>query len=215
MTSTNDRFAVPANYGRDLLDAARDNPVSTVLIGIGLVWMIAGGNTTTIFRKARDLGGAAASGVGASGRKIVDSASSLATSVSDAASTGFDTATDRAIDLTSAASEQVSRGSSSATSAGSGAFKATKEKLTSATDLAGDVAAKTQTAARTVSEHASDGTADIIATLRESFADLLKRRPLVLGALGLAVGAGVAAALPHIAAEQVLTDALGELKGSV
>ena len=47
------------------------------------------------------------------------------------------------------------------------------------------------------------------------FNDLLERRPLLLGAVGLAVGAGVAAALPRVALEDAMAGSLGDLKASV
>ena len=46
---------------------------------------------------------------------------------------------------------------------------------------------------------------DLIGTLREGFAGLLEQRPLAVGILGLAAGAGLAAVLPRIAAEDALT----------
>ena len=109
----------------------------------------------------------------------------------------------------------MSRVTSAAASASSDALASADQTLASAADVAGGTAAHARAMVSRIGDQASDGTAGLIATLRETFADLLERQPLALGVLGLAIGAGVAAALPPIAAEQALTDAFGDLKGSV
>ena len=215
MTSIDDRFAAPASYARDLIEAARDNPVPTALIGMGLMWMVMGGDTSSAFRKVRDLGAAATTSLGAGSSKVVDSASSLAASVSEAASTGLDTAADRASEVKSSAKRQLDGGSTSAVSAGSGVTASVRDKLDSAANAASDVASRSQASVSRMGSQASDGAADFIASLRDGFADLLDRQPLVIGALGVVIGASVAAALPRIAAEESLTGTFGALKGSV
>ncbi len=214
MTSIDNRFAAPTGYARDLIDAARDNPVSTALIGMGLAWMVMGGDTSSALRTVRDLGSSAAAKLDAGRQSVVDGASLLAASVSDTTSAGLATAADQASEIKSSAKRQLD-GASAGTSVGSGVMASVKGGLGSATQAVGDVASSTQATASKLGNQASDGAVDLIATLRSGFADLLDRQPLVLGALGFAVGAGVAAALPRIAAEGSLTDAAGSLKASV
>jgi hypothetical protein len=64
--------------------------------------------------------------------------------------------------------------------------------------------------ADTVSEYARsvpETGAQMLGSLRSSFMDVLERQPLALGAIGLALGAGIAAALPPTDLE---TEYLGE-----
>jgi len=69
--------------------------------------------------------------------------------------------------------------------------------------------------ADTASEHASSipgSSAEIFDTVRSNLADLFKAQPLALGAIGIAIGAGIAAALP---ATQIEADYLGETSDTV
>ncbi len=213
MTTANDRSGALKDYARDLVEAARDNPVPTALISMGITWMMIGGSTSSVFRKARDVGQTATASLGAGGRKVVDAASSLAATASETASAGLDTIADRASDVASTASSQLSKGSSQAASAGASIRASINDGLEATTRSLG--ASDIETPVRKVSSQAGGSAADMLGALRSGFADLLNRQPLVLGALGLAVGASVAAALPHIAAEDALTETVGRLKGSV
>ena len=82
-------------------------------------------------------------------------------------------------------------------------------------DAASRAASGAGTIASRAGSRASESGIDVIATLRDGFADMVERRPLVLGGLGLAAGVGVAAVLPSVAAENGLGDAVGSLKDSV
>ena len=202
-------------YTEDLLEAARENPLPTALIGIGIAWMITGGNTTSVFRKMRNLGGTAASTIGAGGQKVGDGASALAASIKGSVSAGSTSTAEGASEITSAAKQHMNDGSASVASAGSGIAASISDGFDSATQAVGHIASGTQAHVSGMSRQARDGTVDFVATLRDGFADMLDRQPLVLGALGLAVGAGVAAVLPRIAAEDQLTGTIDNVKGSI
>jgi len=69
--------------------------------------------------------------------------------------------------------------------------------------------------ADTASEYASSipgSSAEIFDTVRSNLADLFKAQPLALGAIGIAIGAGIAAALP---ATEIEADYLGETSDTV
>jgi hypothetical protein len=69
--------------------------------------------------------------------------------------------------------------------------------------------------ADTASEHASSipgSSAEIFDTVRSNLADLFKAQPLALGAIGIVIGAGIAAALP---ATQIEADYVGETSDTV
>jgi hypothetical protein len=77
-----------------------------------------------------------------------------------------------------------------------------------ALDRAGDFARQGGDAASTVPGYATD----VLYSVRSNLTELLRAQPLALGAMGLAIGAGVAAALPLIALESEL---LGESSDTV
>jgi len=69
--------------------------------------------------------------------------------------------------------------------------------------------------ADTASEYASSipgSSAEIFDTVRSNLSDFFKAQPLALGAIGIAIGAGIAAALP---ATQIEADYLGETSDTV
>ena len=69
--------------------------------------------------------------------------------------------------------------------------------------------------ADTASEYASSipgSSAEIFDTVRSNLSDLFKAQPLALGAIGIAIGAGIAAALP---ATEIEADYLGETSDTV
>ena len=202
-------------FMRDLVDAARDNPASTTLIGAGLLWMVMGRNGGSVFGQMRDLGRTAAGGLGAGGRMVGAGASSVTEGVSNAVSGGLGTVAD--IGATASrrfadhASSVATAGSSSVASMGDGVGAAAHD----ARDLAASAAASFKDIGARSSHGGSERGPDLLASMRGGFADLLQRQPFVLGVAGLAVGAGVAAVLPRIAAEDALAGTIGDLKDSV
>jgi hypothetical protein len=127
-----------SDFIRDLGDAARRNPMSAALIGMGIVWLFAGGKA----------------GVGPGDllqRTGVDR-------IPEAAKDTFNTARDGVASAANSAAEAIRE-----------------------------------------SEYAKllpDST-NVLDNLRGNLSDLFKAQPLALGAIGLAIGAGIAAALPN------------------
>ena len=152
-----------SDFIKDLGDAARRNPVSAALIGMGIVWLFAGGK--------------AGVGPGALMER-----------------TGMDRLPEAARDT----------------------FQTAREGITSATNSAADAvreasSAGIETAARMGSELLPDS-ANVLDNVRGNLSDLFKAQPLALGAIGLAIGAGIAAALPHTDIENAY---LGETSDSL
>jgi hypothetical protein len=140
-----------SDFIRDLGDAARRNPMSAALIGMGIVWLFAGGKA----------------GMGPGDllqRTGVDR-------IPEAAMDTFNTARDGVASATNSAAEAIREASN----------------------------AGIETATRVGSEYAKllpDST-NMLDNLRGNLSDLFKAQPLALGAIGLAIGAGIAAALPN------------------
>jgi hypothetical protein len=140
-----------SDFIRDLGDAARRNPMSAALIGMGIVWLFAGGKA----------------GVGPADllqRTGVDR-------IPEAAKDSFNTAKDGVALATNSAAEAIREADS----------------------------AGIEAATRMGSEYAKllpDST-NVLDNVRSNLSDLFKGQPLALGAIGLAIGAGIAAALPN------------------
>ena len=140
-----------SDFLNDLGDAARRNPMSAALIGMGIVWLFAG-------RK-----------VGVGPRDVLER-------------TGIDRMPEAARDT----------------------FYTARDSVASATNSAADTireagSAGIEAATRMGSEYAkrlADPT-NVLDNVRGNLTDLFKAQPLALGAIGLAIGAGIAAALPN------------------
>jgi len=140
-----------SDFLKDLGDAARRNPMSAALIGMGIVWLFAGGKA----------------GVGP--RDVLER-------------TGMDRMPEAAKDT----------------------FNTARDSVASATNSVADTireagSAGIDTATRMGSEYAKrlPDPANVLDNVRGNLTDLFKAQPLALGAIGLAIGAGIAAALPN------------------
>ena len=135
-----------SDFIKDLGDAARRNPISAALIGMGLVWLFAGGKS-------------------AAGRSDI------------LQRTGLDRLPDAARNTVNAA----------------------QDRLASAADAVRETGTDgIETATRMAAEYAKSlpDSADVFGNVRDNLTVLFKAQPLALGAIGLAIGAGIAAALP-------------------
>ncbi len=136
------------DFIRDLGDTARRNPVSAALIGMGLIWLFAGGKA----------------GMGPS--VLIER-------------TGFDRLPDAARETFQTVREGIASTTNSAIDAARDAGSAG-----SATLMGSDYAK--------LLPHSTD----VLDNVRGNLSDLFKAQPLALGAIGLVIGAGIAAALP-------------------
>jgi uncharacterized protein YjbJ (UPF0337 family) len=173
-----------------LSQAARDNPLAAALIGGGALWLLLGnrgidGAITGARSIAQPL---AESGMrGMSG--AADSLSSAAGAVSSA--------TGRAADAATEAAQSMMRNASEASAAGS---IAVRDRMANAAERATDTLGqgKDSLLAANPMPHLQQGYAEA----KSALTDLLDRQPLVLGAIGLAIGAGVANAIASTALEK-------------
>jgi hypothetical protein len=166
-----------ANFIRDLGEAARQNPVSAVLIGVGVFWMLSGRGTagkraSEVTRRSglhqfRDDAGEA---LDAAGPALRSRSKSMRTGIGSVA-------------------EQVHDG---ATEAFDSASRFGREQADTAYEYV-----------RSVPETGMEMMQNACTNLAEIF----RTQPLALGAIGVAIGAGIAAALPPT---EVETDYLGE-----
>jgi hypothetical protein len=165
-----------SDFIHDLGDAVRKNPVSAALIGMGVLWLFAGGKPV---ERAREF----------------------------VRNTGLDRIPDAA----------------------GGAFEGARSTLRSSTDAVGERVASMTSAMREGAADTLDSTArygresadsasgyiasfpgtgsEVFDTVRSNLSQVFRAQPLALGAIGIAIGIGIAAVLP---ATELEADYLGE-----
>jgi hypothetical protein len=149
-------------FVRDLGEAARQNPLSAALIGMGVLWLFTGGRTS---ERVGEL--ARRSGYD----RIPDAVNDAFETTRSTFRSGADVIGERV----GSVKEAFQDGSAAA--------------LDDATRLGRDYA-------DTASEYVSSMPgAEMFDTLRSNLTDVFKAQPLALGAIGLAIGAGIAAAM--------------------
>ena len=170
-----------SSFVRDLGEAARQNPLSAALIGMGVLWLFTGGRTV----------GGAQEFVRRSGFDRIP----------DVANDAFEAARTMVKSGTEAIGERVVSATGALRDDGVGA-------LDSGTRVGRDYA---DTASEYVSSMPGAG-AEMFYTVRSNLTDVFRAQPLALGAIGLAIGAGIAAALPP---SEVEATYLGETSDTV
>jgi hypothetical protein len=165
-----------SDFARDLSDAARKNPISAALIGMGVVWLFTGGRTA---ERVGDLvRGAGFDRIPDAAGNALDAARSTLRSGSQSVGKGVSSATDTLRDAGAAGLDRVGRAGS---------------------EYAG--------AAYDYAQNIPDAGGALFSTARDNLSELFRAQPLALGAVGLAIGAGIAAALP---ATEVEAEYFGE-----
>jgi hypothetical protein len=196
-------FAPPLQSGDNFLaalqNAVRENPVPAALIGMGVVWMFMGGGNVSLFGGSgrKSIFGTAAQGAEQVTGAVRQAGALGAHHIGQAAQAG----TAAAATLGDAASRTAAR----ATDAVSSGYQATAETASQTAETISNVAS---TAARVLQE----STANWSSGVQRNLADLLDRQPLILGAIGVAIGAGIAASLPMTDTEK---RAMGDVSTSV
>ena len=183
--STQNNGSGASDFVSGLQDAVRQNPVSAALVGMGLLWMFTGGNR-------------------------LSTAAAFFPAVAKVAAAGAADGLLRTAGVVSAAGEGVK-------SLGERFVDGVRDTLSEATAATGDAATRSvegvksvaaQSAAQLRSTSAEIGAADYgVGQLQQNLKQTFERQPLLLGAIGLAIGAGMASAF---AATQFEKDAVGE-----
>lgn len=185
-------------------DAVRDNPIPAALIGMGALWLFAGGGSMTLFggRHRASLVGTVAHGAG---------------SVAHGAS-----------GMTQSAAHSVSRMGHQVASGVSSTVGGFAEAVSDTASRMGDYVGSTLHGADAQSEYRNpnfsrdgEGIRASMGEMTSGLKDMFERHPVALGVAGLALGAAVAASLPLTATEretlgkatEAVKDKLGEAAG--
>jgi hypothetical protein len=154
-----------SDFVRDLGDAARKNPISAALIGMGVVWLFTGGRTA---ERVGDL----------------------------VRNAGFDRIPDAAGNALDAARSTLRSGGESIGKGVSSATETLRDAGAAGVDRVARTSSEVADKAYGYAQNIPDAGGALFSTARDNLSDLFRAQPLALGAVGLAIGAGIAAALP-------------------
>jgi hypothetical protein len=178
-------------------DAVRENPLAAGLIGVGLFMTFFG--TAKLPTLAGKLPGAIKGAAGAVGDTVASGGRAVSDGIGAAGATVADTAS-RLADRTSAAATQRMSG----------------EKLAEQGSWAGEAITRGAEQLRSNAASAARSGMDRGIMLQGKLSETLAQQPLLLGAIGLAIGAGIASALPATDTERELVGAQASaLRGEV
>ena len=186
---------------RAAIDRAMASPLAAMLIGAGVVMLMANNKSTPVgeaVEKGNETIRHAATAIGSMGSKLATAASDGYAATRGAAGSVLDTAKD--------AAGKVSSTTSQATDAVSGAYGKATDAVSGAYDKAKETVAKGQEQGQQTLEDAQKLVADTQTRL-ESFA---REQPVLVAALGLAFGAALGASLPITDAERKYMGAAGK-----
>ncbi|MES2711423.1 MAG: DUF3618 domain-containing protein [Pseudomonadota bacterium] len=215
-----------AEFARNLGASMRDNPLPVMLIGAGIGWLLLSGSNGSSTRYAparRELPtGGYRSGMSDALRSGPEHVSHAVGSTREGVGQFRDSASRVASSATAAVGDAASRVSDAGSAVADRISGAASEGMR----MAGDLGERVSDVAGRVGERVSDATAtlgdnfdaarDSVSALSHDAMDklgsLAEEQPLLLGLLGVALGAAVGAALPRTRTEDRL---LGETRDTV
>lgn len=176
-------------FGENLLAQVRNNPVATIVAGVGMAWLMAASKRPPPRAPRREEQGRWDGGQWRSTFESArDDMSSTAESAWDAASSKAESAWDSA--------------SSTAESAWDSATHA-MDSTARAARSAGETVGRT-------AHRATDATRHAAASLSESWSYLCREQPVALGAIAITIGAALGALLPSTEAEDEMLGATSD-----
>ena len=165
-----------SNFIRDLGDAARQNPVSAALIGMGVLWLFAGGARRAGFD------GTTASDAVAEGRSAMQ--------------TGWQSAGNGVSDLADSLGRRARRAGAASGDAIYSAANTLRRRGGALYEQTSRLGSEFAESASDLTRSVPDSASSAVDTARSNLATLFREQPLLLGAIGVAIGAGIAASLP-------------------
>jgi len=186
MTTPSRGSGASGDFIGGLQDAVRQNPVSAALVGMGVLWMFTGGSRIT-------------------------AAAALFPAAAKAAASGAADGLQRTADIAGGAGESLR-------SFGATVAEGVRDTLSGAAASAGETATRTYETARDAAVGSASeiksavsgqngGSTGAAGVLQQNLKQTFERQPLLLGAIGLAIGAGMAAAAPTT---QIESDMAGD-----
>jgi len=165
------------DFARDLGDAVRQNPLPAALIGMGVLWLFAGGARRAGLDPIR-----AANDAAAAGRSAIRD--------------GLQTASSGASDIAGDVRKTVREAGSGARDAAASFAGGLRESGTAVFERTSRLGSQVADSATELARAVPVSTAEILSDARSNLTVMFREQPLLLGAVGLAIGAGVAASFP-------------------
>jgi hypothetical protein len=204
-------------FGENLLVQVRNNPMPTIMAGVGMAWLMGASKRPPPREPSRPYrGNGSWRSSGSSERPASDTWSSewndsAFGSAGDAASSAARSARDAASSTARTASDAMH----SAGDAASDAVHSAGDAVRGAADATRDAAYRAADATRGAAQRAASATRDTFDTMAEAsragargvtegYSYLFREQPLVLGAIAIAVGAALGAMLPSTPTEDRL-----------
>jgi hypothetical protein len=199
MQSTNQNAGGISGFAGDLNAAIRENPVAAGLVGMGVLWMFFGSPRLSGVGSA--LPGAAMSATRAVGAAAEAMGGMVGEAIAGTASRVSET------------SRQVGGAISSGAEAAATMVRDTASAGYDVLKSKGEAAGETMTRTATDTQRSSlEYGREIRLSVQQNLTRTLERQPLLLGAIGLAIGVGIASAFPSTKIEQ---DMMGEAGAAV
>ena len=193
----------------DLGRAVQANPVPAALIGMGALWMLMGGGRTTAaaalvsggVSRVADTLAPAASAVGSGASRIASGVSDLASSAKDGVS-----------DLASGAASMAGQAFQAVGDTAADAAKRMSSSAAKAGSAVGDEAGSLGSSMADLGSSVTHSVTGLAGSVQGNLAETFQRQPLLVGAVGLLIGAAVAGAFPKTRFEE---DLIGEQAGAM
>ena len=183
-----------------LNDAVRANPIAASLIGLGAVWLFAGGS------RIAAVGGAVAGATGSAGAAVGSGISSATRAVGGGISSASQAVGGAVRDMTGTVIEGVQSAAGVVRQTASSGYDAMAEGGSAAAGVA-------QSEAAGLSRMASRGR-QAFTSAQKNLTQTLERQPLVLGGIGLAIGAAIASGFALTRTESdLIGDTATKLRG--
>jgi len=161
----------------DLQSAVQANPVPAALIGMGALWMLMGGGRTT----------AAAAMISGGASRAADTLAP----VTNAVASGAGKIGEGLASLASRASDAVGD-----------TLASTQDAVASAADQLTSSAAEVPGSMRKNTDSMAKSTSALAGSVQSNLAETFERQPLLVGLVGIAVGAAIATAFPKTQIEE-------------
>jgi len=196
-------------YFSNLGTCARENPMPLALVGIGLAWLMATNRSYTPgYRSASSYaGGPSAGDVGAIGPSVGRSVQEKAAELANGARESMGQARETLVDAAQSARERFHQARQSVSDTAQSARQSLSETAQSARETWNQARRRITDTAYSAGETLRRGadTAKLqYERARSGFDWMAREQPLALGAIGLAIGALIAAATPRTRAENEL-----------
>ncbi len=198
---SHDSQRMPAGKSTDFVgaldDAIRQNPIPAALVGVGILWLFAGGRHVM-------LGGASQAVAGGIGRGAQDAGAAVyrgARAATGRVTDGMHAVADSAAEIGHQANDALRSATDAVGSAANRVGEIVGEAASEATT---SWSKDNQNLSRPQSSEPFDGTGAVRKGVQDTLADLFARQPLMLGAIGVAIGAAIAASLPSSQSENRL-----------